>query len=174
MRPEKVTIVEELTARLNQSPFLLITEYTGLRVEQFSELRRRLREVGSECRVVKNNMLRIAAREVSYPDLDEALGGQVAIVVGQEDVCGAAKVLKTFHKEFSRPEIRSGVLDNAFLTKEDVIKLADLPPLEVLRAQFLGLLTTPATRLARTLNEPGASLARILQAKLDSEGGNAE
>ena len=172
MRPEKATIVEELTAKLNQSPFLLITEYTGLRVDQFSELRRRLGEVGSECRVVKNTMLRIAAREVAYPDLDSALGGQVAIVVGQQDVCGAAKVLKAFAQEFSKPEIRSGVLDNAFLTREDVIKLAELPPLDVLRAQFLGLLQTPATQLARVLNEPGASLARILQAKLDAEGGS--
>jgi len=171
MRPEKATIVEELTAKLNSSPFLLITEYTGLRVDEFSELRRRLKDVGSECRVVKNTMLKIAAKEVNYPELDESLGGQIAIVLGEEDVCAAAKVLKTFKSEFKRPEVRSGVLDNAILTEAQVTQLADLPPLDNLRAQLLGLLQTPGTRLARTLNEPGSSLARLLKAKLDAEGG---
>ena len=69
MRPEKTTIVEDLSARLNHSPFLIVTEYTGMNVLQFSELRSRLAGAGAQCRVVKNTFLRRAAAEVGYPDL---------------------------------------------------------------------------------------------------------
>lgn len=171
MRAEKAVIVSELQEKLNASPFLLITDYTGLRVEQFTELRRRLADVGSECRVVKNTMLRIAAKQCGYPDLDHCLGGQIAIVLGEKDVCAAAKVLKTFAAEFEKPAIRSGVLDNSIITAEQIKALAELPSLDVLRAQLLGLLNTPATQLARVLNEPGASLARVLKAKIDTQEG---
>src|SRR5690606_38655998 len=105
---EKATIISDLQEKLNASPFLLIADYTGLKVEQFSELRRRLADVGSECRVVKNTMLRIAAKECGYPDLEDCLGGQIAIVLGEKDVCAAAKVLKTFAAEFDKPAVRSG------------------------------------------------------------------
>ena len=73
MRPEKATIVEDLSARLNQSPFLIVTEYTGMNVLQFSELRSRLAGAGARCRVVKNTFLRRAVAEVGYPDLTDSL-----------------------------------------------------------------------------------------------------
>lgn len=169
MRIEKTFIVKELQERLSQSPFLLLTDYTGLNVPQFSELRSRLGDAGAECRVVKNTFLRHAVREAGLPDLN-GLGGQTAIVVGESDVCAAAKVLKSFAKENKdRPEIRMGILDGALLTREQVMELADLPPLEILQAKLLGLLQTPATQLARVLNEPGSMLARVLKAKTEGE-----
>lgn len=177
MRPEKANIIEDLRAKLNASPFLIVTDYTGLKVDQFSELRKRLGESGAECRVVKNTMLRIAAKEVGLPDFAASLEGQTAIVLGESDVCGAAKVLKAFAAEFEKPVVKTGVLDNALLSVDQIKALADLPSLDVLRAQLLALLQTPATRLVRVLNEPGASLARVLQAKLDasqSEGAATE
>ena len=73
-------------------------------------------------------------------------------------------ILKTFAAEFEKPKIRVGILDNSILDTVQVIALADLPPKEVLQAQLLGLLLSPATKLVRTLNEPGASLARVLAA----------
>ena len=87
-------------------------------------------------------------------------------MTGEKDICGAAKILKTFSAEFEKPKIRAGILDNAILETAQVIALADLPSKEVLQAQLLGLLLMPATKLVRTLNEPGASLARVLQAKV--------
>ena len=93
MRPEKTSIVEDLSTRLNSSPFLIVTEYTGMNVLQFSELRSRLAGAGAQCRVVKNTFLRRAAAEVGYPDLADSLSGQTAIVTGESDVCAAAKVL---------------------------------------------------------------------------------
>ncbi|MEO6848287.1 MAG: 50S ribosomal protein L10 [Chthoniobacterales bacterium] len=164
MRPEKATIISDLTTKLNSSPYLLITDYTGLKVDQFSELRKRLAGVGAECRVVKNTMLRLAAKEAGIPDLGE-LHGQTAVVVGERDVSAAAKVVKTFAAEFEKPVMRLGVLDNAVITIEQIKELAELPTLDVLRAKLLGLFLAPASKLVRTLNEPAASLARVLNAK---------
>ena len=96
MRPEKTTIVEDLSARLNASPFLIVTEYTGMSVLQFAELRNRLAGAGAQCKVVKNTFLRRAATEVGYPDLGKDLTGQTAIVIGENDVCAAARILKIF------------------------------------------------------------------------------
>ena len=174
MRPEKATIVDDLRAKLNASPFLLVADYTGLKVDQFSLLRTRLSGANAECRVVKNTFLRRAAVECGMPDLGDQLSGQTAIVVGDSDVCAAAKVLKTFAAEFKKPAIKMGVLDNAVLSAAQVESLADLPSKDVLRATLLGVLLAPATKLVRTLMEPGASLARVLQAKVDAAGGVPE
>jgi large subunit ribosomal protein L10 len=171
MRPEKANIVKDLKDQLNSSPFLLVTDFTGLKVDQFAELRTRLVAVGAECHVVKNTMLRIAATELGMPDISASLSGQTAIVTGDQDICATAKVLKTFAAEFKKPAVKSGILDNAPLSADQVHAMADLPPLPVLQAQLLGLLNSPAGKLARTLNEPGASLARVLKAKVDAAGG---
>ncbi len=171
MRPEKATIVDELQAKLNASPFLLVTDFSGLKVAEFAELRNRLADAHAECRVVKNTFLRRATTDLGYPDLGASLEGQTAIVLGESDVCAAAKVLKAFAKEFKKTAVKAGVLDNGLLSAEQVESLANLPPRDVLRAQLLGLLQTPATSLVRVLNEPGASLARVLQAKLDAQDG---
>jgi len=169
MRPEKATIVEDLSARLNQSPFLIVTEYTGMNVLQFSELRSRLAGAGAQCRVVKNTFLRRAAAGIGYPDLAETLSGQTAIVTGESDVCAAAKVLKVFGAEFQKLAIKAGVLDKAIISKEQIQALADLPPKGVLQSQLLGVLKSPLQKLVVLLNEPGASLARLLKARLDQE-----
>jgi len=119
-------------------------------------------------------MLRLAIKELELPELNGALTGQTAMVTGPSDVCAAAKALKTFQAEFTKPELRAGILDNAVLSADQVKALAELPSREVLQAQLLGLLLSPATKLVRTLNEPGASLARLLQAKATQDGGSAE
>jgi large subunit ribosomal protein L10 len=174
MRPEKATIVEDLSTRLNQSPFLIVTEYTGMNVLQFSELRTRLAGAGARCRVVKNTFLRRAAAEVGYPDLADNLSGQTAIVTGETDVCAAAKVLKGFSSEFQKPAVKVGVLDKVIISKEQIGALADLPPKSVLQSQLLGVLKSPLQKLVLLLNEPGASLARLLKARVDQQGAAAE
>ncbi len=173
MRPEKTTIVDDLSARLNDSPFLIVTEYTGMNVTQFSELRIRLAGAGARCKVVKNTFLRRAAAEVGYPDLAASLKGQTAIVTGESDVCAAAKILKNFSAEFQKPAVKVGILDKAIISKEQIRALADLPPKEILQAQLLGVLKSPLQKLVMLLNEPGASLARLLKARIDKEGESA-
>ncbi len=164
MRPEKSTIVEDVVGWLNASPYMILVDYQGLTVSGFSELRNRLAGANSQCHVVKNSLLRIASKQVGNPDCGNLFTGQTAIIFGDDDVCGAAKILKNFHSEFKLPTIKGGVLDKAALSAEQVSALADLPSKDVLRAQFLGLLQAPASKLVRLLNEPGAQLARLLNA----------
>jgi len=168
MRAEKIDIVAELQTKLSGSPYLLITEYAGLNVAQFSELRVRLGGAGAECSVVKNTFLRRAAKEAGLPELGE-LKGQTAIITGKKDVAAAAKVLKTFVAEFQKPVVKAGVLDRALLSSDDIKTIADLPPREILLAQLLGVLQSPAAKLVRLLNEPASALARILKIKADTQ-----
>lgn len=168
MKAEKQIIIDDILERINASPFMLVTDYTGMNVPQFAELRNRLRAVGASYYVAKNSFVKRAAETAEYPEsIADALGGQTAIVTGESDVCAAAKVLKNFNKEFEKPEIKGGVLDGAPLDTAQINALANLPPMEVLQAQLLGVLTTPARQLVTVLNEPGSALARLFQAKHD-------
>lgn len=169
MRPEKATIVSDVKDRLAASPFAIIADYSGMQVKHFEELRTRLASAGSQCHVVKNSFVKRAAKELGLPDLNDALAGQTAVVTGESDICAAAKILKTFAAEFQKPVVRGGILDNAVLSIEQVSALAELPSKDVLQGQLLGVFLAPATKFVRVLNEPGASLARLLKAKAEKE-----
>jgi len=169
MRPEKSTIVDDIKLRLNAAPFLILIEYGGMNVVHFAELRKRLAEAGSQCSVVKNTFLKRALKDAGLVALDEHLAGQTALVTGEKDDCATAKAIKTFAAEFKKPTVRVGILDNAILSVDQIMALAALPSKEVLQSQLLSLLLMPATKLVRMLNEPAASLARVLAAKAKAE-----
>ncbi|HEV2096204.1 MAG TPA: 50S ribosomal protein L10 [Chthoniobacterales bacterium] len=173
MRPEKATIVSDLSEKLNRSPFVLVTDYQRMKVDQFGELRNRLAPIGAEVRVVKNSFLKRAMAETGMPDVGSQLTGQTAIVMGQKDVAPVAKILKIFAAEFKIASVKLGVVDKTVLSTAEVEALAELPSREALQAQLLGLLLSPMTQLVRVLSEPGASLARLLQAKVKQEGDTA-
>jgi large subunit ribosomal protein L10 len=165
MNPDKQIIIDQLLERVNQSPFVLVVDYNGMTVPQFGELRNRLAENGAECHVAKNSYMKRVFSEAGLPDIGEELAGQTAFVTGDSDVCGAAKAIKNFAKEFKLPEMKGGVLDGEALDAEQIKALAELPPRDVLLGQLLGVINAPATKLLRTINEPGASLARVIKAK---------
>ncbi len=167
MRAEKQNISAEYVARLNASPFFIVVDYQGLKVGPITELRKRLNKAGAELHVVKNSIFRIAAKEAGVADLTGTLAGQLAVVTGRQDVSSAAKVLKTFSSEFEKPKLRFGYLKNQRLESKDLLTLADLPSIEVLRSKLLGLLNTPATNLVRLLNTPATQLAQVLKAKAE-------
>lgn len=167
MRTEKQNISAEYVARLNASPFFIVVDYTGLKVGPITELRKRLFKAGAEIHVVKNSLFRLAAKEAGVAELNGGLAGQIAVVTGQKDVSAAAKTVKTFQAEFEKPKIRFGYLNNQRLESKDIVMLADLPSLDVLRGKIVGLLTTPATRLAQIIQTPAAQLARVLKAKVE-------
>src|ERR1700716_66659 len=169
MRPEKASIVSDLAEKLNRSPFLLVTDYQHMKVDQFGELRNRLAPAGAEVRVVKNSFLKRAMADSGMPDVGDKLTGQTAIVMGQNDVAPVAKILKLFAAEFKIATLKIGVVDKAVLSTADVEALAELPSREILLSQLLGLLLAPATRLVRVLNEPASAFARLLSAKVDKE-----
>jgi large subunit ribosomal protein L10 len=157
MRAEKELINQEYLERLQASPYFVVVDYTGLKVGPMTELRKRLGGVGAEIHVVKSSIFRLAAMQAGIEDIRGSLGG----------VAATAKVIKTFHSEFDRPVLKFGYLDNERLDGSQLLTLADLPPLNELRAKLVGLLNTPATRLAQVIQAPGAQLARVIKAKVD-------
>jgi len=167
MRPEKQILTKEYVTRLNASPFFIVVEYKGLKVGHMTELRKRLNKAGAEVHVVKNSIFRIAAKEAGVTDLNGSLAGQMAVVTGQKDISTSAKVVKTFASEFDKLKIKFGYLNNSRLGDTDIIALADLPSIEVLRSKLLGVLNAPATKLVTLLNTPASQLARVLQAKVE-------
>ena len=167
MRPEKQSLTKEYLARLNAAPFFMVVNYRGLHVGHLTKLRKRLSKAGAEIHVVKNSVFRIAAKEAGVGDLNGALAGQLAVVTGQRDISTAAKVVKTFGAEFDRLKVHFGYLNNQRLEQREIMMLADLPSLEVLRGGLLGLLNAPATKLVRLLNTPAGQMARLLQARAD-------
>jgi large subunit ribosomal protein L10 len=173
MRPEKSSIVSDLSEKLKRSPFVLVTDYQRMKVGDFGELRNRLAPAGAEVHVVKNNFLKRAMTDSGFPDMSDKLIGQTAVVTGENDVAPVAKIFKTFAAEFKIAALKIGFVDRTLLSTTKLETLADLPPREILQAQFLGLLLSPATRLVRLLNEPASALARLLKAKSEQEGGSA-
>ena len=89
----------------------------------------------------------------------------MAVVTGMQDVAATAKIVKNFHAEFDKPVIKFGYLNDERMEAETIIMLADLPPLDVLRAKLVGLINTPATRLAQVLSAPASQLAQVIKAK---------
>ena len=175
MRAEKKLIVDEVQHQVASSPFVLLTDYAGLTVTQFASLRKRLRQVKAECHVVKNSLLRLALKAAGLPNADSALSGMTAMVVGrdQAEVSATAKVLKEFSKEFERPKVKLGLLGQQVLGAAEISALADLPSLDVLRAQLIGLLRSPATRVAVVLGAPAGQIARVIKAHADQAGAAA-
>ncbi|MCE0484938.1 MAG: 50S ribosomal protein L10 [Methylacidiphilales bacterium] len=164
MRPEKNTIISEIKTRVDKTPFVLLTDYTGMQVPQFNELRNRLGEAKAEFRVVKNTLLRRALKDSNLPDLESYLQGQSAVVLGDTDISAAAKVLKNFTAEFQKPKLKVGILDRAVLDAPQIMALADLPSKPVLQAKLLGLLLAPASTLVRLINTPASQVAQVLKA----------
>ncbi len=166
MREAKKYITEEYLNRLSASPFFVVVDYTGLTVEHFSELRKRLSGVAAEVHVVKNRIFKIAAKENGV-DMSGVMKGQLAVVTGAQDIASAAKILKSFESEFEKPSLKFGYMGEDRLETAELKQIADLPPLDVLRAQLLGVLSAPATKLATLINTPGTQLAQVLKAKAE-------
>jgi large subunit ribosomal protein L10 len=169
MRPEKADIVKDLANDLKESSFVLVTDYQHMKVDDFSELRKRLAAAGAEVHVVKNSFLKRAIADSGLASGNGELTGQTAVITGNKDIAPVAKVLKTFAAEFKKAMLKLGFIDRAQVPTTQIEQLADLPSREVLQGQLLGLLLSPATKLVRLLNEPAAALARLLKAKSEKE-----
>jgi large subunit ribosomal protein L10 len=165
MRVEKQILTKEYLGRLNASPFFIVVGYTGLKVDQLTKLRKSLHQSGAEVHVIKNSIFRIAAKEAGVADLNGALAGQIAVVTGQKDVSAAAKALKTFGADNDKLKIKFGYLNSKRMDESEIMTLADLPSIEVLRGKLLGVISAPATKLVVLLNTPGSQLARVIKAK---------
>lgn len=140
-RPEKVTTVAEIAAKLRAADAAILTEYRGLTVAQMAGIRRQLRDAGGEWKVYKNSLARLAAHQTGAEALSSELVGPTAIAFVKGDVAAAAKVLREASKTNPQLVLKGGVMGDKFLSAKDVEVLADLPSRETLLAMFAGLLT---------------------------------
>jgi len=158
MNPDKKIIIDGLLDRVNASPYVIVIDYTGMTVQQFTELRNRLSTGGAKCLVAKNTYMKKALAEAGLPDIADGLVGQTAFVMGDSEVFAAAKAIKGFEKEFKRPEMKVGILGDAVLTGDKLKQIADIPSREAILSQLLG-----------TILEPAASIARIIKKKFNPD-----
>jgi large subunit ribosomal protein L10 len=152
MRAEKKFLIDEVQTHLKKSDYVILTNFTKITVADVAELRSRLAPEKAEFHVVKNSSFRVAAKALGLPEVDAALSGQTAVVVGGKNPAGVAKVIKKFVEEKQKLEVKVGILDKKLMTAAELSKLADLPSFETLRAQFLGLLTQNAAAFVRVLD----------------------
>jgi large subunit ribosomal protein L10 len=165
---EKEAAVVELADRIKRSTIAIATDFSGLGVNQITELRRQLRVAGVEYKVVKNRIAKIAADEAGVPPFKEILEGATGIVFGYDDVAVAAKALDDYVKP-TRVElkIRNAIMDGNVLTSAQVTALAALPPRDQLLAMLLGQMLAPITGLARVMNGTIGGLAIVLQRRAE-------
>lgn len=167
MREEKKYLVEETSRHLGKSNYVFLVSYDRVTVMDVAELRKSLSSFEAEFHVVKNSILKYAADERALPTFGGALAGQTAIVVGGKSPADVAKVLVKFHKDKDEKcPIKIGVLDAKIVNAAEITELSKLPSLEVLRAQFLGLLNTPAQQMVRIMQAVPEGLLNVLQAKV--------
>jgi large subunit ribosomal protein L10 len=164
---EKQEVIDELHEKFARAKTAVITGYSGINVEQITELRSKLRQSKVEYRVVKNTLARKAAEGTSLAPLIDHFVGPVGIALGYDDVVAPAKVLSDFSKIQSKLVLKVGVLDGKLLKQADIKALANLPSLDALRGKIVGLLQAPASRIARLLQAPGGQIARVIKAKAD-------
>jgi large subunit ribosomal protein L10 len=163
-RETKATEIAELHERFTGAKLALLTEYRGLKAGELDNLRHGVRSVQGEYRVAKNTLARRAVEETHARELKALLSGPTAIVFGNDDPVVVAKIVVRFADEHSGLSIKGAVLDGQLLTPQAVKELAELPGREELLGRLLALMQAPATQLLRTLKEPAAQIARVVDA----------
>jgi large subunit ribosomal protein L10 len=162
-RSDKADLVEDLKRVFAETSVVVVTRNLGLTVAQSTDLRLRMRDAGAQFKVTKNRLALIALEESRYKPIGDLLTGPTALATSSDPVA-AAKVAVDFAKTTDRFEIVGGAMGDTVLDLNGIKALAALPSLDQLRATIVGLIQAPASKIARTVNEPGAQLARIFSA----------
>ena len=173
MRTEKEFLVTEVGTYLDSSTYALLVEYTRFTVAEVAELRKRLRPLGAKFHVVKSSILVQAAKKRNLPDFSSMLTGQVAVVVGGDDVASIVKVVEGFFKDKDKGAMKGALLSGAVIEKARMAELRNLPTMDQARAQFLALLNTPATTLVRLIGTPSQQFVNVVQAFVRKNGAAA-
>ena len=172
-RAQKEEQVAELQDKLGRAKSVYIADYRGVSVDAVNALRSRIHKEGEgdfEYRVTKNSVLRRAAVGSDLASVTEQFQGPTAIAISYGDPVGLAKILVDFAKDNEVFELKAGVLDGRAIEPAEIGMLATLPSLDGLRGMIVGLLQAPASKLARLAAEPGAQIARVLNARGSQEG----
>src|SRR6266550_5340190 len=168
LRSEKERVVRELADRLRSTETLMVADYRGLTMTEIDELRTRLLEAGARFTVVKNTLTRLAAEEAGAKDILDLVEGPTAIAFLESDgdPAAVAKVLNDTARARDVLVIRGGILDGSVVGDEDIKRLATLPPVDVLRAQFAGAVVGPLTMVVGLFTAPLRDLVGVIDARI--------
>ena len=164
----KIDRVQELKDKLERSTITLTANYTGISVNEMTDLRRRMRDAGVEFTVVKNTLVLLASDQALRPNVKEIVQGPTAIALGYDDPLEVAKAVTDYIRAARSPlAIQGAVLgDGPVMNTAEVNRLAALPPKPQMVATLLGQLQSPAQRLLGALNGPLTNLGGLLQARI--------
>lgn len=172
-RAGKAQAIDTLKGVFDNAGAVVVAHYSGSTVKQLEDLRGRLRTEGAKLQIVKNTLAQKALDGRAGEGGDALFTGPVAIAYAPDPV-SAAKVLTDYAKTNDNFVVVGGVMGAAVLDAKGVSALATLPSLDQLRAQLVGLIAAPATRLATIITAPGAGLARVVNAYAAKDGDQAE
>lgn len=163
-RAAKAGLVSALSDVFKKAGIVVVAHNTGLVAAQSADFRKRIKDAGGTVKVAKNRLIQLALKGADAEGLSGLFKGPT-ILAFSEDPVVAAKTAVTYAKANDKLVILGGAMGTTILDAKGVKALADLPSLDELRATLIGLLNAPATKIARTVKEPGAKLARVIQAK---------
>ena len=164
-RQRKEEVLAQYKEWMSQSEALILMEYKGASVTDMEKARAKVREAGGEFHVVKNRLAKLALKANDLDIPEGYLDNSTAIGFAFEDVASTAKALSDTAKDVEAFQFKGGYMGSEVLSPAQVSTLAKLPPLPVLRAQLLGVLQAPASKLVRTLAEPARGLAAVIKAR---------
>lgn len=162
-REQKQELVSELHQLFGESTTVVVAHYKGLTVNNMDGLRQKMRDQGASFRVTKNRLTRLALQGTKFEGLADLFTGPTGIAVS-EDPVAAAKAMQDFAKGNDKLVILGGGMGETVLDANGVKALAAMPSLDELRAKIVGMVNTPATRIAGILQQPGGQVARVLSA----------
>jgi len=154
--------VIQLTEKLDKATAVYFTDFLGLDVSSITELRSEFFKASIEFKVVKNTLLRLAAKKINLEGIDDFLVGSTAIAISYDEPTAPAKVLKKFTEDHDKPEVKAILFDGEVLKGSEYLKFASLPTKDVLLTKLVMMLNSPITILARTLSAPMTNLVNGL------------
>lgn len=166
---DKKALVDEVSAVAASAHSAVAAEYRGLTVTQVTELRAKARSQGVYVRVIKNTLARRAVEGTEFACLKEALKGPLILAFSREDPGSAARIVRDFARINEKLVTKAVAIGGVLYGPADLERLASLPTLDQARAILLGVLQAPGTKLAHTLAEPAALIARVLAARGKAE-----
>jgi len=166
---KKKAVVEELHEKFSRSKVVIITDYKGLDVAAVSSLRRKLRDVDVEYKVVKNTLLVRASEDTDAALIKDSFKGPSAVALSYDDPVAPAKVLSDFAKENEKLEIKIGVMEGRILDISAIKALSSLPSRDVLLAQVLSAMNGVPTSLVSVLSALPRQFLNVLQAIKDQK-----
>ncbi|MCX8031033.1 MAG: 50S ribosomal protein L10 [Thermodesulfovibrionales bacterium] len=174
-KQKKSKQIDQLVEKFSKSKGVLLTEYKGLTVAELAELRRQMKEIGGEYKVVKNTLISIAAKDTPYEKANSFFTGPTGIAFGYNDVVDLTKKVLDFSNKYEKFKIKSGIIDGQLCTIEDIKAISTLPSRQTLLAILCGAFQAPISKLAILLSSTINQFAYALEAlknKKEQTGGN--